>query len=59
LKVPGKPTVLMSDTENVDYFVNNAKTNNAEIENIDPDKIKSINVQKSNTGKTQVYVITK
>jgi hypothetical protein len=59
LKVPGKPTVLMSDTDNVDYYVNNTKTNNSEIEKIDPNKIKNINVQKSNNGKTQVYVITK
>lgn len=59
LKVPGKPTVVMSDSENVEYYVNNVRTNNAEIEKIDANRVKSINVVKNNKGKTQVFMITK
>lgn len=59
LKIPGKPTILMSDTKNVEYYLNNVKMDNAEIEKIDADTIKTINVTKNKDGKTQVYVITK
>lgn len=59
LKVPGKPTILMSDTENVEYYVNNVKTNNTEIEKIDSNNVKTINIIKNSNGKTQVFVISK
>lgn len=59
LKVPGKPTVMMSDNENVEFYINNVKKNNDEIEKIDPNSIKNINVYKNTNGKTQVYVIAK
>lgn len=42
-------SLMLSDSENVKYFINGKETTDAEFKKMDPNIIKSITVKKSNT----------